>query len=140
MAFLTEEDYISQIRDETLNDLTEFDADVRTDAELRAQAEMEAYLRDRYNVGDIFEATGTSRNALIVMYLIDIALYHMYSAVTPSMVPQIRVDRYNAAMKWLDMVRRGQINPALPPNQDTDGNPTGTSIFGGNTAADYGNW
>jgi phage gp36-like protein len=130
MAFLQEEDYKLQVREYELDEITDYTEAIRLKSELAAQGEMESYLRDRYNVGEIFGAVGDDRNPLIVMYMIDIVLYHIFSAVTPRNVPQIRMDRYDAAINWLKAVAKGTINPDLPVTEDEDGNTPGTSIFG----------
>lgn len=128
--FLQEEDYKVQIRDFELDELVDYTDNTRLKSELAAQEEMESYLRDRYNTGQIFAQTGTERNPLIVMYMIDIALYHLFSNITPRNIPQIRIDRYDAAIRWLDKVAQGRINPNLPLNNNEGGDPVGTSIFG----------
>ena len=132
MAFLIEDDYKLQVRDYELDDITGYTEAIRLQSELAAQAEMESYLRDRYNVGIIFSKTADERNPLIVLYMIDIALYHLFSAVASRNVPQIRMDRYDAAVAWLKMVSKGQLNPDLPVNSDANGKRI-DSIVGSNT-------
>lgn len=135
--FLNEDDYKAQLKEQALDALTGYNNNVRTDVELKAQAEMESYLRERYDIVQIFSATGDARNALIKMFMVDIAVYHLFCAIAPRNIPQIRLDRYNAAIKWLDMVRRGQISPGLPAVQGNNAS-TGSSIFGSNAANTYG--
>ena len=130
MPFLEFDDYKLQIRDFELDEVTGYTEAIRLQSELAAQAEMESYLRDRFDVEEVFSQTGGDGNELIVMYLIDLALYHMFCALTPRMVPQIRADRYNTAIIWLEKVAAGKLNPDLPLKEDEDGNTNGTSIFG----------
>lgn len=139
MPFLMEDDYKVQIRDFELQELTGYTNGIRLKSETAAQAEMESYLRDRYKVEDIFSDAGDDRNPLIVMYLIDIALYHLFSAITPRQVPQIRMDRYDAAINWLKAVAAGKLNPALPLREDDNGNTICTTVFGSNQANNF-NW
>lgn len=54
MAFLRRADYSKQIRSEILSVVTSDDDTIRKDAELAAQAEIESYLRQRYDVAKIF--------------------------------------------------------------------------------------
>ena len=129
--FLQEDDYKVQIRDMELDELTGYSEALRLESEQRAQEEMESYLRDRFDVAVIFEATGDDRSKLVVVYMIDIALYHLFAAIAPRNVPQIRVDRYDAAISWLMKVADGRLNPGLPPVEDADGNTPGTSMWGG---------
>ncbi len=134
--FLNEEDYKAQLKEPDLDALTGYNNAVRTDVEQKAQAEIESYLRERFDTTQIFAATGDERNTLIKMFAVDIAVYHLFCAVAPRNIPQIRLDRYNAAIKWLDMVRKGQISAALPVS--TIENAPIASVFGSNNANQYG--
>lgn len=131
MAFLTNDDYKSQIRDWIRNIVINEDPEIQAKSELAAQAEMESYLRNRYKVGEIFETQGTDRNALIVMYMVDITLYHLHSNISPENVPELRYTRYDAAIKWLKAVSKGEISPNLPEHSsDPDSeDPDGDSVF-----------
>lgn len=97
------------------------DAVIRTDqptlemAEDRAIEEMKSYLSSRYDVDNIFNKTGADRNQLIVMFAIDITLYHLYSAINRMRTPVERVERYKRAIKWLEDVADGLINPVGLP-------------------------
>ena len=139
MPFLEVEDYGVQIQDYELDALTNGVDALRLKSELAAQAEMESYLRDRFDVAVIFSKTADDRNKLIVMYLIDMALYHLFSNLTPRTVPDIRADRYRAAIDWLRRVAKGELNPGLPLVENEDGSTNGTSIFGSSTLPGY-NW
>lgn len=132
MAFLTDNDYKTLIKDVNLTQVTGGVAAVRTQSELAAQQEIESYLNQRYQVPQIFNKTGNSRNALIVMYMIDVALYHMHSRVTPRNIPQIRIDRYDSAIAWLKMVSKGAITPDLPRLTDEEGEGKLRSRYGSN--------
>lgn len=120
MPFLTEADYSVQIRSEILNTVKNTDALPK--AELAAQAEMESYLSVRYDVANIFNKTNEERNPIVLMYLIDIVLYHIHSNNSPRNIPELRGIRYEAAINWLKMVANGDLNPDLPtlPDNDTD--------------------
>ena len=54
MAFLRRADYSKQIRSEILSVVTSDDDSIRKDAELAAQAEIESYLRHRYDMAKTF--------------------------------------------------------------------------------------
>lgn len=114
MAFLVKDDYKPYIRDQALNQVTSFDDGIIMEAELSAQAEMESYLAARYDVANIFNKTGAARNPLIITYMVDIVLYQLHSRIPGKLIPEIRADRYNAAIMWLDKVAEGKLNPDLP--------------------------
>ncbi len=134
MPFLTETDYEVQIRNWIKQIIIQSKVDVQQKAELAAQAEMESYLRQRYKVSEIFGATEGNRNQLVVLYMVDIALYHLHSNISSDNVPEIRIIRYNAAIDWLKRVAKGDISPDLPEN--SDGGDGGEST--GNQAIEFG--
>lgn len=131
MAFITEADYSTAIKTEIKNIVTEGNSNVQGSAELAAQALIESYLNTRYNVATIFNATGSNRHPLIIMYMIDIALYHMHARINPRNIPDLRVKRHDDAIEWLKMVQAGKLTPKLPAVEDgVDGEPKSPSIYG----------
>lgn len=134
MPFLIDTDYEVQIRNWVKQIITQYKTDVLHQAELAAQAEMESYLRQRYDVAQIFSATEGNRNALIILYMVDIALYHLHSNISSDNVPEIRVIRYNSAKDWLKSVSKGDISPDLPEKTDEGGQTEGT----GNQVIEFG--
>lgn len=116
--FLTVADYKDVIKDHVLAQVIETDDATRQTAELKAQAQMESYLSARYDTGAVFGATGTDRNAAIVMYLVDMAVYHLHARISPDMVPQLRKERYDLAIRWLEQVSKQMINPTLPEPEE----------------------
>lgn len=132
MAFLTDSDYDTLIKDVNLAQVTGGVAAIRTQSELVAQQEIESYLNQRFSVAQVFNKTGNGRSAIIVMYMLDIALYHMHSRVTPRNIPQIRIDRYDSAIAWLKMASKGSITPDLPRITDDSGEDVSRSAFAGN--------
>lgn len=66
---------------------------------------------------------GDNRNQLIVLYLVDITLYHLHARIQPNNVPDIRKIRYDgngdlekahSAIRWLRECGNGHINADLP--------------------------
>lgn len=65
---------------------------------------------------------GDNRNQQIVLYLIDITLYHLHSRINPRNIPDLRKERYNGndpmdrggAIGWLKSVAHGNIQADLP--------------------------
>lgn len=98
----------------TLGVLTGGDGVLLTETEGRAMQEMAAYLNARYDVEAIFSATGTDRNALVVMYLCDLLLYHLHARVSPDHIPELRKERYQNSRDWLEKAADGFTSPLLP--------------------------
>jgi hypothetical protein len=70
-----------------------------------------------------------NRDQQIVMYLIDIVLFHIHSRIAPRNVPELRAARYTNAINWLNMVKTGDVTPELPVLQPVQG---GRVRYGGN--------
>nr|DAU16158.1 MAG TPA: head to tail adaptor [Caudoviricetes sp.] len=127
--FIDLKDYDASMHKEILNALVRketqpgvpnpaYDPEVIETCEDRAIAEMVGYLNKTYDVEAIFSARGADRHSLIIMYAVDITLYHLFSIHNPAKMSGIRKDRYDRAMEWLKMVAAGDITiggaPRLP--------------------------
>ena len=119
--FITEEDYRVVIGESAMKVVSQSNQEVRTNAELEAQEEVCGYLRPKYDTKAIYEAEGESRNRQIVMITADIALYHMASAMPQRMGIEVRQERYERALKWLEGVAKGTIVPDLPMATNEEG-------------------
>lgn len=127
--FITEEDYKVVVGEAAFKTISQTDEANRLMAEEEAIEEISCYLRPKYNCEAIFSTEGQERNRQIVMYACDIALYHMVSAMPQKMGSEIRKERYDRAIKWLEGVQAGKIVPALPLADKEDGNTAGTGII-----------
>lgn len=114
MPFLTPDDYGPQIKQDQLDIVLQGNAAALPLAELSAQEYIESFLRQRYDVAEIFAATSTDRSALIITYMVDIALYTVHSRHGRVAMPEKRIDRYDQATAWLKAVAAGRISANLP--------------------------
>jgi hypothetical protein len=73
---------------------------------------------------------GDNRNAQVVLYLIDVILYHLHSRINPRNIPEIREIRYNGGEKqygkggvigWLLNVQKGNVSLNVPEIQPVTG-------------------
>lgn len=110
--FINITDYDASIHREILDAVSRQDEAIIEVIEDRAIAEMKGYLFTRYNTDLIFAAQGTERHQLILMFAIDIAIYHLFCVHNPVKLSQMRKDRYDRAIAWLKQV--GNINNPLP--------------------------
>jgi phage gp36-like protein len=113
-AFITTADYDATIHREILDSLLRTDSDsydpqIIEICEDRAIAEMRSYLNKSYDCDDIFSATGNDRHPLILMFAIDITVYHIFCQHNPYKMARIRQERYDRAIEWLKGVMRGDI-------------------------------
>lgn len=112
--FITDEDYAVVIGEEALKVTSRASEKNRVNAVMEAIEEVSGYLRPVYDCEAIFSAEGDARNKLVVMRTADIALYHLVSSLPQKMGMEIRKERYDRAVKWLEGVRSGTIIPDLP--------------------------
>ncbi|MBQ3364392.1 MAG: DUF1320 family protein [Muribaculaceae bacterium] len=123
--FINDEDYRVVIGEQALKVISQVSDDNRANAEAEAIEEISSYLRPKYDTEALFSAEGNERNKLIVMYTCDIALYHMAASLPQKMGTEIRKERYDRAIKWLEGVQAGKNVPDLPVSTDEDGNQVG---------------
>ena len=123
--FINDEDYSVVIGEQALKVISQISDDNRANAEEEAIEEISSYLRPKYDTEALFSAEGNERNKLIVMYTCDIALYHMAASLPQKRGTEIRKERYDRAIKWLEGVQAGKNVPDLPVSTDEEGNPVG---------------
>lgn len=149
MHYITDQDYRTVIGEHALNVVSQIDGTIRQQAEEQAIEEISSYLRPKYDTDAIFNAQEEAphpsggaggRSKLLVMYTCDIALYHMTASVPQKMGMEIRKERYERAIKWLEGVQAGKIVPDLPLATDEEGNPTGIPFIYGSQPQLKHNW
>lgn len=97
-----------------------------TDERLLAMAldagtlEVKGYLH-RFDTDTLFAATGDERNALLLLFTKDVAVWHYINIANPSIDMDVREKRYNAAIAWLRGVQKGSIIPDFPPTLTDEG-------------------
>lgn len=64
---------------------------------------------------------GDNRNPQIIQRLIDITLYHLHSRIAPRNIPDLRVKRYDDAIKWLKDCAKGFVTLDAPLIQPKSG-------------------
>lgn len=130
--FITTNDYDASIHREILDSLlrtgsTDYDPQIVEICEDRAVAEMRSYMNKTYDCDAIFSATGDDRHALILMFAIDIAVYHIFCIHNPYKISNIRKERYERAIEWLKGVMRGDVTidgaPRLADEQQSENSP-----------------
>ena len=110
--FLTVNDYKSVCDDFEFENLQ---ADTyRTTAENAALETIASYLRHRYDVVQVFAATGTDRNPMLVQCAVNITLWLMIHRMPQSMGHERRECLYNDSIQWLKDVQASKASPDLP--------------------------
>lgn len=123
--FVQLSDYDASIHREILDALTRDDDTIVEICEDRAIAEMRCYLSKRYDCDRIFSASGNDRHQLVLMMVLDIAVYHIFCIHNPQKLSQIRKDRYERAVEWMKAVAHEDISiegaPMLPEEERMSG-------------------
>ena len=135
MAFITPEELKTHLYQENIDVIARNDETILIAAIDSAIAEAYGYLGS-YDREKIFNATGDERNALLLTFCKDMAVWHFISLCNAGADMQLRQDRYDRAVSWLKAVQKSEIKPNLPVVDDSnnDGNPDGAKeyIFGSN--------
>ena len=88
MAFITDDDYLVNIRSNNLQMIIEENTQVLRDAESRAIAVVKDALHSRYDVDAIFAETGSDRAQQVLWWCINLVTYYIYNRIPDSQVPQ----------------------------------------------------
>lgn len=121
MAFITADDYKSNIKPEHLAVIVNADDTVRELAETNAQATVESYLYGRYNTAVEFAKTGTARSALLVMWVVRCALYELQKRLPNFKQDEDIKSDYDDTIADLRLVVKGIKPLPLTPKKDTEG-------------------
>ena len=140
--FLTETDYDTLILDDDRNLISQSTDTIRQQAETMAIDQMSGYLRSKYDAAATFAKTSSARSQVLVMYCMDITLYHLHASIPGRFVPEVRRIRYEDAILWLKDVAKGLIDPDLVLKTDptTGESLTGPSIVFGSEAKQNNSW
>lgn len=128
--FLDKDDYKVVIGEAAFKTISQADPCIVAAAQMEAVEEVASYLRPVFDTEKIFNPPCLlERNRLLVMYTADIALYHLSASLPQKMGADIRKERYDRAIRWLEGIQAGRIVPDLPLCVDSGGNgaPVGTS-------------
>lgn len=93
-----------------------------------ATAEAAGYLQS-YDMKAEFAKTAAARNANLVMFIKDIAIWHYINICNVNTDLDLRLKRYELAVKWLVGVQKGSITPDLPAKKDENGAELNTTPF-----------
>lgn len=134
MAFITPEELETHLYKENIEAISREDETILTAAIDAAIEEAYGYL-GAYDRKRIFEATGSQRNALLLIFVKDIAVWHFVNLCNAGTELELREKRYDRAIAWLRQVQKGETTANLPViDNDGDGKPdtAGEYIYGSN--------
>jgi hypothetical protein len=130
--FITIEELNTHLYGEQISAISGVDQTIITAAIDGGVAEAKGYLH-AFDTEAIFTATQESRNALLVIFVKDIAVWHYINLANPGVELALKEKRYNSAIAWLKGVQKGEIVPDLPkPTDDSNSVVDNTYLIGSN--------
>lgn len=112
--YIDKKDLTTHIREEQLTSISRSDDTIIYAAISGAIEEAKGYLTPIYDIDKIFNADDPRGNGLLKSFIKDICIYHFISINNAGTGYELRKARYDRAIKWLEDVQKGRINPDLP--------------------------
>lgn len=132
MSFLTPDEMWTHLYKENIDVIARDDETIVMAAIDAAIEEASGYL-GAFDREKIFSAEGESRNALLLIFVKDIAVWHFINLCNAGTDLELRQDRYERAIAWLRSVQKSETKPNLPVKAEDDGHAAaGEYIFGSN--------
>lgn len=129
MAYLTPQELQTHLYGEQIEAISRQDESLVLNAIDAAVMEAKGYLMT-FDTDRIFSAEGAERNALLLFYVKDIAVWHFIVICNAGTQIEYRQGRYNRAISWLRDVQKGAFTPDLPkPDLNGDGKPDTHNLF-----------
>lgn len=115
MSFITKPDLGGTIHTEIRDLIARFSDAIIEEKCAVAESEIETWLCAKYDIRPELEKTDNTRNKLLVQTAVDMAIYHLY-VLAGTAIPNVRVKRYDDAIKRLEWLAKGTIAlPGVPP-------------------------
>lgn len=111
--FVSANEIYTHLYEETIAAISGTDERLLLAAISGAISEAKGYLH-AYDKDAIFDQTGEDRDALLLIWIKDIAVFHYINIARPAVDYELRERRYNAAIAWLKGVQKGDIVPDFP--------------------------
>lgn len=108
--FINLEDFDASMHREVLSAITRDDETIIEMCIQRSLSQIRGYVSGRYNCDKIFTSLGDGRHRLILMHALDLTIYHLLSIHNPQKMTQLRKDRYDEAITYLEGVSRGRLS------------------------------
>lgn len=121
MQFLTNADFNVLISSTHLDNLTETDAALLTEAEKQAIGLISPFLTQRFDVAAALNASGPDRNLWLVFVLSALTLRQLFVRAPALHMPPGLTTLTENAMQMLNNAAEGHLNPGLPQLSNTNG-------------------
>jgi phage gp36-like protein len=115
--WITKAELKTHMNVDSIDVITGGDDTLVTSAVDGAVSEAKGYLTS-YDTDTIFAATGESRHALLLIFVKDIAVWHLLKLSNYQADLEFRGKCYDRAIAWLKSVQKGDVTPDLPATTD----------------------
>ncbi len=129
--FLSKDELKTVSTEELINKIINNDIDIVNEITFECIDVMSSYLADKYNVAQLFSATGNNRSKTVLKHLKAMVIYEIYARRSRTF-NEVAKQRYDEAILWLEAVANNKINPPLPPkliDANKDGVPDAGATF-----------
>ncbi len=119
--FLENDDFMMLVDPCDLEIYLDCSRKIRKVSERIAITKMRDVLGNRYDIAHEFESYGANRNPILILYVMDMCLYHMARLSENLIVSKDRAKRYSNVLEWIEKVGNGEITPEfakLPLNTE----------------------
>lgn len=128
MSFISKEELSFHFLEGTVDAISNainIEDDTKVEESINAAIEEAASYMNRFNISSLFNASGSDRNPILLLYIKDIAAWHFIALANPNIDIETRRTRYEFAISWFIKVQSGKITPrgwpaAIPSEDGTD--------------------
>ncbi len=112
--FITQEDYLPQIKQNNLESAVQGNTAILACAEAMAQDILKSYLYDRYDTAKIFATQGTARNMHLVHCGVNLVLHLIHQRLPNYRLPPHVEAAYQETIHFLERLADGKNGLDLP--------------------------
>jgi len=129
MSYISTAEITTHLNTEQIEAISDGDETLLQAAIDAAYVEVKSYL-SAFDMAAEFAKTGAARNALLIVFVKDVAVWHFVNLCNVNTDMKLRAKRYDDAQSWLKAVQKGDRNPDLPALPVAD--QTGTILYSSN--------
>jgi len=126
--FITSDELKTHLYTENITAIQGDDETILTAAIDGACQQAKSYLQ-AFDTDAVFGAVGASRNALLLIFIKDMAVWHFIKLCNAGTSVSFRRDNYTDAIDWLKNVQKGNTIPDFPLRTDSTGTLENTTPF-----------
>lgn len=109
MAFLIKADLLNYIDESTIDQLTDGDDAIVTDAIKDAEERVTEKISQRVDTAAEFAKVDPARNRSLLKHCVNLSIYYLFERLYTDVLPEGRVQAMQTAEAWLDDIAKGNI-------------------------------